>query len=80
MARSVVPSLKANADMLSKAQPTGEAPITSSTPQEEPQLVEVKVVGPNVASVIQPVQVPYAIDDPVVQPIGVSVFVAGTGL
>jgi hypothetical protein len=75
-------SLGANVDahMLSKAQPTGEAPITSSTPQELPQLVEVKVPGPNVASVIQPVQVPYAVDEPVVQPRGVSVFVAGTGL
>jgi hypothetical protein len=71
---------KVDAHMLSNAQPTGEAPITSSTPQEEPQLVEVKVVGPNVASVIHPVQVPYVVDEPVVHPIGVSVFVAGIGL
>ena len=71
---------KVAAHMLSNAQPAGAAPITSSTPQLEPQLVEVKVVGPKVASVIQPVQVPYAVDEPVVQPIGVRVFVAGTGL
>ena len=75
---------KVDAHMLSKAHAPpfaiGEPPITSSTPQVVPQLVEVKVVGPNVASVIQPVHVPYAVDEPVVQPIGVSVFVADTGL
>jgi hypothetical protein len=52
------PGAKVEAHIESKAQPAGEAPITSSTAQEAPQLDEVKVVGPNVASVIQPVQVP----------------------
>ncbi len=56
--RSVVPASNADAHVESKAQPAGAAPITSSTPQVVPQLVEVKVVGPNVASVIQPVHVP----------------------
>lgn len=56
--RSVVPSSKANEHMLSKGHPAGEVPTTSATAQDVPQLAEVKVVGPNVASVIQPVQVP----------------------
>ena len=54
----VVPASKAGAQIVSKAQPAGEAPITCSTAQEEPQLVEVNVVGPKVATVIQPVHVP----------------------
>lgn len=56
--KSVVPASNADAHVESKAQPTGDAPITSSTLQVAPQLVEVKVVGPKVATVIHPVQVP----------------------